>query len=331
MKIAIITDAWLPQVNGVVTAIDRVSRILESQEHEVVLIHPGQFKTVPMPLYPEIRLSLFPGREVARALAAAAPDAIHIATEGPLGWSARAYCIKKKIPFTTSYHTHFPQFVKARFGMFAGLTYTYMRRFHAPAATTMVATESLKKDLESNGFAHLSIWPLGVDVELFRHLPHKDEFPAPVFAYLGRVAVEKNIEEFLELDLPGTKLVIGDGPSRARLERQYGDSAKFVGYRKGEELAQMLASVDVLVFPSRTDTFGLVIVEALACGVPVAAHKVMGPRDIITHGVDGFLSEDLAYAALQCLHLSWEECRQKALQYSWGHSAEEFLSHLKRI
>lgn len=328
MKIVIVSDAWFPQINGVVTTLFQTKRALEKLGHAVEMITPDQFKTVPCPSYPEIRLALFPGGKVREKLRALQADAVHIATEGPLGLAARAWCVKQRFPFTTSYHTRFPEYVKLRFHVPLTLTYALQRWFHGAARHTMVATAALKQELEAKGFANLTLWSRGVDADLFR--PRDEKFLSdaqPIFAYLGRVAVEKNIEDFLRLDLPGAKLVIGDGPDLDKLRRRYA-TVNFVGFKTGEDLARHLAAADVFVFPSRTDTFGLVLIEALACGVPVAAYPVRGPLDVIAPGVTGCLDEDLQSAALCALELDGARCREAALQFSWEKCTRQFLDNL---
>ncbi|OGC88602.1 hypothetical protein A2419_02970 [Candidatus Adlerbacteria bacterium RIFOXYC1_FULL_48_26] len=332
-KIAIITDAWHPQVNGVVTVFDHIVSGLKGQGLDVLVIHPGLFTyKMPLPLYPEITLALFPSNHMQKLLREYKPDAIHIATEGTLGLSARRYCVNKGIPFTTSYHTHFQLYLSMYISKIVVPVITaWMRWFHGAAVRTLVSTPSLKAELEMRGFKHVELWPLGVDIERFKKTPPQNNLPSlqkPVFTYFSRLAQEKDPQVFFDLELPGTKLVIGDGPMRKELEEKYGDTAHFVGYQRGRELVEWLSLSDVVVFPSKTDTFGLIVVEALACGIPVAAYDVMGPRDIITQGVDGYLSGDLQEAALACLKLSPEACRTKAQQYSWGHSTEVFLQKL---
>ncbi len=333
-KILLVTDAWEPQVNGVVVALSEISHRLEARGFEVVVVHPGLFRNIPLPLYPEIRLALFPKRKLQRMFRVHRPDYIHIATEGPLGHAARRMCLKEKFLFTSAYHTHFPLYLAAYLkapAFVVRAAYRFLARFHNAAAATMVHTESVRGELQSHGFTKLVLWPAGVDTNLFvrNSTPALPPLSGPVFAYFGRITKEKSVEEFLSLSLPGTKLVIGDGPDRVRLERKYGHEARFVGYKKGKELVDWLSLVDVAVIPSRTETFGLVIIEALACGIPVAAHDAEGPRDIIDEGVDGFLSEDLKEAALACLPLSREKCREKALRYSWEHSTDVFISNLE--
>jgi len=329
-KIVLVTDAWLPQVNGVVRVLSALIPILEARGYEVTLIEPRLFRTVRLPFYPEIRLALFQRRRVAEMLRELAPDAVCLVTEGPLGWAARSACRAQGIPFTTWYHSHFQLYVDVRLRGLLRPILALIRRFHAAAAQTMVATASLKKELESAGFKNLVLMPLGVDTKLFTRnpAPPLPPLPKPVFAYFSRLAPEKSPEEFLKLDLPGTKLVIGSGPLRKNLEKKYGKENMFVGYKHGQELVDYLSLADVFVFPSRTETFGLVALEALACGLPVAAHEVMGPKDIITNGKDGYLSEDLREAALKCLELSPADCRMKALQYSWEHSADAFIKNI---
>jgi glycosyltransferase involved in cell wall biosynthesis len=256
------------------------------------------------------------------------PDAIHIATEGTLGAAARKWCLRRQFPFTTSYHTQFPEYVRARVPIPLALSYAHLRRFHSAAARTMVATPAMQRLLESRGFKNIVRWTRGVDVSLFKPRDKSFlDFPRPIAMYVGRVAVEKNIEAFLKLDLPGTKVVVGDGPARAELESKY-PSAKFVGFKYGEELASHVAASDVFVFPSRTDTFGLVLLEAMACGVPVAAYPVTGPIDVVTQGLTGELNEDLRAAALAALKLDANQCRAYALANTWETATRQFLSHL---
>ena len=330
-KLLLISDAWHPQVNGVVTAFEQMMRELDKRSVSVVVIHPALFRNIPFPLYPEIRLALFPRCFIAHTLEREQPDYIHIATEGPLGLAARAVCLRRGLRFTTSYHTHFQLYMHVRYRIFLGLVYGLLRWFHKPASRTLVATPSLKAALESHDFKNLALWPLGVDAEFFVRNPNPSapNLPKPVFLFFSRLAPEKSPEEFLKLDLPGTKLVIGDGPDRAALEMKYGHAARFVGCKKGRQLVDWLSRADVLVFPSRTETLGLVILESLACGVPVAAHDAMGPKDIITHGVDGHIGEDLTEAALACLKLDPAGCREKACRYPWEASADAFISHLE--
>ena len=329
LKLLIVTDAWAPQVNGVVRTLETLGKDLEALGHEVKYATPEGRFTVPLPTYSEIRLAVFPRRSLEKMIDAFSPDAIHIATEGPLGLSARAICLKRKIPFTTSFHTRFPDYVHARFPFIPeSAVYSFLRWFHGPARTLMVATPSLKQELESHGFRNVRIWSRGVDVERFRPIPEASlPFPHPIWLYVGRVAIEKNIEAFLSLDLPGTKVVIGDGPARTQLERRYPES-RFLGPKVGEELVRHYAASDVFVFPSKTDTFGLVMLEALACGVPVAAFPVQGPRDVIGDTSVAALDDDLGRACLKAAQISRDACRQFALTRSWRTCTTQFLSNL---
>jgi glycosyltransferase involved in cell wall biosynthesis len=328
MRIALATDAWRPQTNGVVTTLARTLEGLERRGHVIRAVHPSEFRTVPCPTYPEIRLALFPGRRLQRMLHEFAPDAVHIATEGPLGQATRAWCLREGMPFTTSYHTQFPQYIRARFPVPERWTYAFLRRFHGAARRVMVATEHIRRDLERNGFRNLAMWSRGVDLELFR--PGDLEFlpgVRPILLYAGRVAVEKNLEAFLGLELPGTKYVIGGGPALEELRARF-PAAVFTGYKYGEELARHIASADVFVFPSRTDTFGLVLLEAMACGVPVAAYPVVGPIDVVLNGVSGCLHDDLATAVTGALALDRGDCRRHALQSTWERATGQFLDNL---
>lgn len=328
LHVAIVTDAWHPQVNGVVRTLATTGDELQAMGHRVTFITPADFCTVPCPTYPEIRLALLPQRKIARLLDAAAPCAIHIATEGPLGHAARRYCLNRGLPFTTAYHTKFPEYVQARSGIPPEWTYTVMRRFHAPSSGVMVATASLRRELEAHGFTNIRDWTRGVDIELFHPRPSILDLPRPILMYVGRVAVEKNIGAFLALDRPGTKVVVGDGPQRAELERRFPD-VMFVGAKQGEALAAHYASADVFVFPSRTDTFGLVLIEALACGVPVAAYPVPGPLDVIGDSGAGALDEDLGVAVDRALGIDRELARAHALNFTWRRCAEAFVHNLQ--
>lgn len=328
MRIAIITDAWAPQVNGVVTTLSRTAAELQAAGHRVLAVNPQPFPTVPLPTYPSIRLALRAGRRVARMLDTFAPHAVHIATEGPLGFAARRYCIESGLRFTTSFHTRFPQYVRMRVPVPESVTYALLRWFHAPAVRTMTPTESQRIELQTHGFRNVVIWSRGVDTVRFR--PYEKEYlpdPRPISLYAGRVAVEKNLQAFLDLDLPGTKYVVGDGPDLDPLSRQYRD-VRFVGMQHGETLVRHLAAADVFVFPSRTDTFGLVMLEAMACGVPVAAYPVTGPKDVIEDGVNGALDEDLGRAVRRALSLNGGAARHYAAAHSWAAATEQFLAHL---
>jgi glycosyltransferase involved in cell wall biosynthesis len=329
MKIIIISDAWLPQVNGVVRTLMRTVEELKGLGHEARVISPDLFRSLPCPTYSEIRLALLPRRRLARLIDSFQPCAIHIATEGPLGLAARRYCLARRLPFTTAFHTRFPEYVKARIGMPLGLGYAALRKFHAPAAGVMVATARLEEELAGRGFRNLRRWSRGVDTDFFR--PRDKSFldlPRPIHLYVGRVAVEKNIESFLKLDLPGSKLVVGGGPQLGELARRY-PQVRFAGPRQGEDLARHYAASDVFVFPSRTDTFGLVLLEALASGLPVAAYPVPGPLDVVNGSAVGCLDEDLAGAARRALAIPPDLCRAYAQQFSWRRCAEQFLSNLQ--
>jgi glycosyltransferase involved in cell wall biosynthesis len=331
MKILIVTDAWHPQINGVVRTLERTRDELLKLDHTLLFITPQDFSTVPMPTYPDIRLSLFPGRQVRKTIEEFSPDAVHIATEGPLGLAARNWCVKSNFPYSTSFHTQFPEYVWLRTRLPLRLGYAVMRWFHGRAKSVMVATPTLHQRLTRHGFKNLATWSRGVDSTLFQPRPKEPHSGrAPVFMYMGRVAIEKNIEAFLKLDLPGKKVVVGDGPDLAMLKARYPD-AIFTGFKTGTELAQQLAEADVFVFPSRTDTFGLVVIEALACGVPVAAYPVQGPIDIIENGVTGVLDEDLRKAALGALGLDPDACRRAALGYTWEACTRQFLAHLNPL
>jgi glycosyltransferase involved in cell wall biosynthesis len=328
LRILLVTDAWAPQVNGVVVTLENIVARVRRWGHEVDVLSPQGFRTVPMPTYPEIALALLPGREVARRIRASDPDAIHIATEGPLGGAARAYCLKNRISFTTAYHTCFPEYVKPRFGVPLALTYAWVRRFHSPSSGVLVATPAIRELLKERGFTNTVEWSRGVDTALFRPgMSRFTELPRPVFLYVGRLAIEKNLPAFLGLDLPGTKVVVGEGPQRAELEARFPD-AVFVGMKRGAELASYYQRADVFVFPSRTDTFGLVLAEAMACGTPVAAFPVRGPIDVVTDPAAGVLDEDLGAAALAALALDREHVHRYSERFSWERSAGQFLNAL---
>ncbi|MEO1193254.1 MAG: glycosyltransferase family 1 protein [Pseudomonadota bacterium] len=330
MRITLVSDAWYPQINGVVRTLNRVREELEALDHQVTVIAPSDFKTIPCPTYPEIRLALRPGKPLAAKLEESQPQAIHLPTEGPLGLAARSYCRKRGLPFTTSYHTRFPEYISARAPVPVSWGYRFMRWFHGGSSGVMVATPSLKRDLEGRGFTNLRQWSRGVDLTLFRPEPPGPpplDLPKPVFLYVGRVAVEKNIEAFLKLDLPGSKLVVGDGPQLASLRKSYPE-VHFAGAKVGEELARHYALGDVFVFPSRTDTFGLVLLEAMASGLPVAAYPVTGPLDVVGGSGAGVLDEDLAKAAKAALELDPKVARAYAERFSWRACAEQFRGFL---
>lgn len=327
MRVVLVTDAWEPQTNGVVSTLRQTMAEMQRLGVEVLRISPEQFITIPCPSYPEIRLAVVPGPKVGALLNDFQPDAIHIATEGTLGVAARQWCIARKLRFTTSYHTQFPEYVRARWPIPLAVSYGYMRWFHDAAAQTMVSTREMQVALERRGFRNLKRWGRGVDTELFKPVETTQQDSPPLFAYLGRVSIEKNVEAFLTLDLPGPKLVIGDGPARAMLESRF-PKVRFTGVLKGASLVAELSRASVLVFPSRTDTFGLVMLEAMACGVPVAAFPVTGPIDVVTPGVTGELNEDLGVAAIAALQLDRDQIRKVALTRSWANATAEFLDNL---
>ena len=328
MKILFITDAWHPQINGVVRTLSTTGRELEKMGHTVAFIGPDQFRTVALPGYAEIRMALAPRRKLERLIAAFQPQAIHIATEGPLGWAGRAICRRKGLAFTTSYHTCFPEYLAERLPVPRWLSYAVLRKFHSASSAVMVATPTLSRLLADHGFANLKRWTRGVDTELFH--PRAKDFldgPRPISICVGRVAVEKNIEAFLSLDIPGTKYVVGGGPLLATLKKR-DPQVRFVGPRDGEELASYFAAADVFVFPSRTDTFGLVMLEALAAGTPVAAMPVTGPSEVLGASGCGVMKEDLRAAVLEALAIPREKCRAFASQFGIRESAQNFFEHV---
>ena len=331
MRLLIISDAWEPQVSGVVRTLQMVRDQACAQGHVVDVIGPGHFRTIPCPTYPQIPLALLPRRRLARLIDDFGPDAIHVAAEGPLGWAARRICRGRGWPFTTSYHTQFPDYVKMRFGVPRTWSFSLLRRFHGAAARTMVSTATLVRQLQAFGFSDLVIWSRGVDVGLFRPRDERIiDAPRPILLYVGRVAVEKNIEAFLETPTPGTKVVVGDGPLLPSLRQRYPD-VRFPGEKHGDELARYYASADVFVFPSRTDTFGLVMLEALASGVPVAAYPVPGPADVIHDPAVGCLDEHLGQAITGALAKSRDACRAFAEGHSWAASAGQFIGNLQPL
>lgn len=328
MRIFIATDAWTPQVNGVVRTYQRVIEVLRADGHEIQLETPENYRTIPCPTYPEIRLSLVSASQLKKRLAELQPDIVHIATEGPIGWAARRACLKTGRPFTTAYHTRFPEYVAKRFPVRVEWIYKLMRAFHNASNGTLVATRSLEDELKGRGFTRLRPWTRGVNTEMF-HPREGREFGAdPVALYVGRVAVEKNIEAFLDLDLEVTKVVVGDGPSLEGLRVKYPDVI-FTGAREGEALAASYSAADVFVFPSLTDTFGIVMLEAMASGLPVAAYPVTGPIDVIEDGVTGVLDEDLGKAVRAALALDKKVCEKKALSFSWRNCGALFLNYLE--
>ena len=333
MRIAIVTDAWAPQVNGVVRTLEAVKGELEGQGHDVFVIAPDRFTSMPCPTYPEIRLARTGSAAVGRLLGDFAPDAVHLATEGPVCLAARRWCRQRGFPFTTAYHTQFPDYVAARTGVNPEWVWRYIRWFHAPAQAVLASTPSIRSSLVAHGIAQVRHWGRGVDLDHFRSglTPHAalGHLPRPLQLYVGRIAVEKNIEAFLASSHPGTRLVVGDGPARAALERRYPE-AIFMGARFGAELASIYAAADVFVFPSRTDTFGLVMIEALACGTPVAAYPVTGPIDVLTP-TTGAMADDLDTAIDAALTRDRRACAAYGQGFTWAASAAQFLDALAPI
>jgi glycosyltransferase involved in cell wall biosynthesis len=331
MRVLVATDAWRPQVNGVVRTLTSLAHSARGLGVSIEFLTPEGFWTVPVPTYPGLRVALPGGRQIARRIEQAEPDAIHIATEGPIGHMVRSYCRRRGRPFTTSYTTRFPEYLSARVPIPEAWVYSALRRFHSTAASTMVATPSLMAELSQRGFSNLVMWTRGVDTDLFRPdravaLP----FERPIFITVGRVAVEKNLEAFLSLDLPGTKVVIGSGPEEPGLKRRF-PHAKFLGLLENGALAAHVAAADVFVFPSRTDTFGVVQLEALASGVPIAAFPVTGPKDVVGGNGVGALNEDLRAACMDALEIPRHACRSFALRFSWENSAGQFIGHVRKV
>ena len=327
MRLLLVTDAWEPQTNGVVNTLRETCRELVEMGVTVERLTPERFRTIGCPSYPEIRLAVFAQGEVDATFRRYAPEAVHIATEGPLGHAARAACLRLGLRFTTSYHTRFPEYLRARWPIPLAVSYRYLRWFHGAATHTMVSTPTMERALQARGFANLRRWSRGVDTARFRPLPARVAHADPVFVFVGRVAVEKNVEAFLATPLPGNKVVVGDGPARESLQSRFPD-ARFTGMLHGTDLVDAIAGADVMVFPSRTDTFGLVMLESMACGTPVAAYPVTGPLDVVEHGVTGWLDDDLGVAARQALGVGRDACRRAAEQRSWRAAAGEFLANL---
>jgi glycosyltransferase involved in cell wall biosynthesis len=343
MRLAIATDAWAPQVNGVVRTLTETINRLKALGHQVEVVAPDRFTTIPCPGYPEIRLALAPRFGVRKALGTFNPDIVHISTEGPIGWSARAWCLKHNVPFTTAFHTRFPEYVAARTHLSPDLIWPIMRRFHRGSRAVLTATQSLRDELESRGIQPTQLWSRGIDHAMFH--PDQPEHPSlkhltkPILLSVGRVAVEKNLEAFLDADVPGTKVIVGDGPASAHLQARYPD-AVFLGTRHGVELASIYASADVFVFPSKTDTFGLVMLEALATGVPVAGYPVQGPLDII--GAEGrgphatldraigCLKNDLADAIKEALMLGRADAASYGAQFCWATCTNQFVNGITK-
>jgi glycosyltransferase involved in cell wall biosynthesis len=329
MRDLVVTDAWHPQVNGVVNSLTETAKAAEELGAHIEFLTPDGFLTLPLPTYPDIRIAFASRSAVAKRMQAAASSNVHIATEGPLGLAARRFCLRNQRPFTTSYHTRFPEYISARIPISLSLTYAWMRRFHNAGIGTMVATQSVASDLSKRGFQCLMRWSRGVDAERFR--PRSTSvlnMPRPIFLYVGRLAIEKNVAAFLALDLPGSKVVVGDGPATKALKASY-PAAHFLGLKTDEVLAEIYASADVFVFPSRTDTFGIVLLEALASGLPVAAYPVAGPVDVIGRNGPGILDEDLLSACRRALEIPRAAARDFAVRYTWQISARQFLANIE--
>lgn len=325
MRVLIVSDAWSPQVNGVVTSLQALVAELRGLGHQVKLLSPADFRTLPCPSYPEIPL-VWNVWKVGAAIRDFQPDCVHLATEGPLGWAARRWLGKRGLAFSSAIHTRFPEYINTRWPWIPlSWGYAFLRAFHRPSQAVLVTTERMRDEFAGWGFRHLALWRKGVDTRLFQPASTPLNRVAPVFLYVGRIAAEKNIEAFLRLDLPGGKQVVGDGPQRETLQAAY-PQVRFLGYRHGAALAQAFQQASVLVFPSRTDTYGLVMLEALACGTPVAAFPVAGPLDVVQAGVSGVLDEDLRAACLAALELDREQCAALAARQSWAASALEFLA-----
>lgn len=330
MRILIVSDAWLPQVNGVVTSLQALLGELRGLGHQVKLLSPADFRALPCPTYPEIPL-VWNLWQVGAAIRDFQPDCVHLATEGPLGWAARRWLGKRGLAFSSAIHTRFPEYINSRWAWLPlSWGYAYLRAFHRPSQAVLVSTERLRAEFAGWGLQRLALWRKGVTTELFRPFTQLPEVTAPVFLYVGRIAPEKNLEAFLDLDLPGVKRVVGDGPQREALQARY-SQVEFLGYRHGEALAQTYRQASVLVFPSRTDTYGLVMLEALACGTPVAAFPVAGPLDVLEQGVTGVMHDDLQQACMAALQLDREQCAELATRQSWRASALDFLAQQPMI
>jgi glycosyltransferase involved in cell wall biosynthesis len=328
VRIALISDAWHPQINGVVTTLTNTVATLKKLGHEVELITPDRFKTYPWPGYPDVGMAFLCGPRLRPIIEAFKPDAIHLVTEGSIGYAARRYCREFGYHYTSSYLSQFPEYFKLRTGFPMWISEAYLRWFHSESDRVMVATASLEKEMQLKGYQRLARWSRGVDTDLFR--PRDKDFikdPRPIFMFTGRVAIEKNVEAFLKLDLPGTKYVVGDGSHKDILAKKY-PAIRFTGYQQAENLARFMAAADVFIFPSLTDTFGVVLLEALSSGVPVAAYPVQAPKDVITDSEVGILSDDLQYAAIKALSLNPQTCRRYALEYTWGKCTQQFVDNL---
>lgn len=325
MRILLVTDAWHPQVNGVVRCNESVIAELRKQGHEVLVVHPGMFRSVPYPFYKEIRLSLLPSRRLRRIAREFRPDRVHISTEGPLGVAARRMCVREKREFTTAYHTHFPKYLWDHLRIPSALSWPFFRWFHGRSQRVLASSESAARILRDAGIANAVAWTRGIDRSVFLPCGREDLGEGPILLHAGRLSVEKNVRAFLRCRVPGTKVLVGDGPERAALQKEFPE-AVFLGWRFGKELAQAYSSADVLVFPSRTDTFGMVMIEANACGTPIAAHPVHGPLDIVVPGVNGEMDEDLEVAIVRALRVSREDCLRSSGRWNWSDAARMLLS-----
>ena len=327
MKILIATDAWKPQINGVVRCLESTIAELEKKGHEVLVVSPLNFRSFAYPLYKEVRFSILPKRKMKKILRDFSPDRVHISTEGPIGLAARSLCKKQGLEFTSAYHTHFPQYLKQHLGIPEFVTWKYMKWFHSSSLKVLASSETTAQMLKAHGISKSVAWTRGIDRTVFfpRENSEFENMERPILLHVGRVSQEKNIDAFLKLNVPGTKVVVGDGPQRKQLEEKF-PNAVFLGWRFGESLARAYSGADVLVFPSRSDTFGMVMIESLACGTPIAAFPVCGPVDIVENGVNGEMNEDLSIAISHALSVSRERCLESSQKWSWENAAEMLIN-----